>query len=135
MNGAALALAAALAAAQGTAPADLGARIGQSAAAAQRLAGPLDGAWILADDEGRPLFVLQITDPPQAVGPLAGAWRSAGSSQMGPITSMSRSGGVVRLMFAPPEVGEIQVRLTPSGDGWRGVLRREGRDCRVALRR
>jgi hypothetical protein len=55
----------------------LTARIEQSAAAAQALQGPFDGAWTMRDRAGRILLRLQMSDPPGSVGTVNGAWRDA----------------------------------------------------------
>ena len=55
-------------------------RIQDSAAAAQALQGPLDGAWTLRDGSGRVLFTFQMSDPPGSVGAVKGAWRDDGNT-------------------------------------------------------
>jgi hypothetical protein len=51
-------------------------RIEDSAAAAQALQGPFDGAWTLRDGAGRIVFGFQMSEPPGSVGKTApGAWR------------------------------------------------------------
>ncbi len=74
---------------------ELGARIAQSAAAAQALQGPLDGNWVLADRKGRERFVLQIVDRAGGGGPLQAAWREAADTgEMGPVAMLQRSRSV-----------------------------------------
>lgn len=65
-------------------------------------AGPLDGAWIVTDAAGRPLYALVLSDP--ASGPLEGAWRDLtapeGAAASGVIADSRRERGEVRLRFA-----------------------------------
>ena len=132
-----LAVAIGLVAAPGAAEAtDLATRMRESAAAAQALQGPLDGAWTLCDAHGRPLFVLQITDPAGGAGPPEGAWRRSGASAAaGLIDAIARRGD--RLVIRLAGDGEVaRVRLRRRGDGsWSGKANENGHDIPVALRR
>lgn len=69
-------------------------------------AGPLDGAWIVTDAAGRPLYALVLSDP--ASGPLEGAWRDLtapeGAAASGLFTAASREGSLARLWFADGRV-------------------------------
>ncbi|MDB5480642.1 MAG: hypothetical protein JWO83_1695 [Caulobacteraceae bacterium] len=114
---------------------DLATRMRESAAAAQALQGPLDGAWTLCDAHQQPLFVFQITDPVGGAGPLGGAWRRSGASApAGLIDAIARRGG--RLAFRFIGDGEVvRVRLRRRGDGaWAGAASENGHDLAVTLR-
>jgi hypothetical protein len=114
---------------------DLTTRMRDSAAAAQALEGPLDGAWTLWAGD-RPLYVFQITDPADAAGPLGGAWRLAGASaSVGVIAAIARRGDRLTFRFAAD--GEVvRVRLRRRADGaWSGAADENGRAFPAALRR
>jgi hypothetical protein len=111
----------------------LGGRIAQSAAAAQRLQGPLDGTWVLEGPDGRARFILQVVDPAGQDEPLQAAWREAVGGDLGAVSTVRRSGGRLLLAF---EVGgqRAQVRLRRRPDGeWRGALRLAGAVTAVSL--
>ena len=94
--------------------------------ARESLQGPLDGRWLLADADGKGLYMLQLTDPGTGRGPVEGAWRdlsrqgAVGAS--GFLTSAEHFGRDLVLKF---EEGEAcVVTLTLGADGrWTGTLR------------
>jgi hypothetical protein len=135
---AALALAAALTA--GTARGDpdaaaFDARMAASVQAAERLEGPLDGRWTLYDARRRPLYVLQISDPPQHAGPLEAAWRSPRDGTVGQLDRITHSGERLSLTWTA-RGRTVIVALRRAGAGpWRGRLDDAGRPLRVVLRR
>jgi hypothetical protein len=99
-----------------------GARLGESAAAAQALEGALDGRWTLRDARGRTLYLLEIADPAQHAGPLQAAWTDPATGAMGPVETLSREGERLRVVFAAPG-GAVGIELwNPRGHGWRGRL-------------
>jgi hypothetical protein len=107
----------------------VGVQIAASAAAAQALQGPLDGAWTLFDRRGGMLLTLQIGDPPTR-GALACAWQDP-SGARGFADCSRRTGGLtVRL------AGEGVARLIRQGaNQWRGTLIRAGHTQSITLRR
>ena len=114
---------------------ELGARIAQSAAAAQALQGPLDGNWVLADRKGRERFVLQIVDRAGGGGPLQAAWREAADTgEMGPVAMLQRSDGRLAMAFAV-RGQRARIALSSRGGTWRGALRLAGAVTTVTLRR
>ena len=90
---------------------------------ADQSAGPLDGAWRVADAEGRTLYDLVLMDP--GVGRAEGGWRTP--RDHGPAVA---EGGVLTL-----EGGGGTLRLERAGDGWRGRLTASGRTQTVTLSR
>ncbi len=116
----------------------LDARIRQSAAEAQALRGPLDGAWVLSDAHDRPLYRLQITDPAGGAGPLEAAWRGIGAvAPLGEVTVITRRAGRLSLRFtAGGEPQAAVVRLTRQrADRWCGWITAIGRTEPVTLNR
>ena len=88
--------------------------------------GPLDGRWVLADAEGKSLYMFQLADPGPGRGSVEGAWRdlarqgAAGAS--GFLSSADRSGQDLVLRFE--EDAPCVVTLAQGADGrWTGVLR------------
>jgi hypothetical protein len=119
---------------------DFGERIGASAAAAQALQGPLDGAWSLVGPDNRTLFVFEFIDPPGGKGPLNGAWRDpnrpSGAEDGGVFTRIARTERTVRLAFPPPGGRGGGVALHRADGGmWAGRLSLGGIDYAVRLRR
>ena len=117
----------------------IGQRLGESAVAAQGLQGPLDGNWTLKDSEGRPLLILELSDPPGGDGPPQGAWRPAGvpapgDPDLGQIARLSRRGDRLGLEIADAPGGPIRIELRRTGRRfWRGVMIRAGRRRAVSL--
>jgi hypothetical protein len=113
---------------------DLTTRMRDSAAAAQALEGPLDGAWTLWAGD-RPLYVFQITDPAGGAGPLGGAWRRTGvSASAGPIDAIVLRGDRLAIRFAADGVAVgVRLRRRPSG-AWSGEVNQYGRPFPAALR-
>ena len=114
---------------------DLTTRMRDSAAAAQALEGPLDGAWTLWTGD-RPLYVFQITDPAGGAGLLGGAWRLTGApAPAGLIDAIARRGDRLAIRFAG-EGEVVRVRLRRRADGaWSGEANENGRAFPAALRR
>lgn len=108
----------------------VGSRIAQSAAAAERQQGPLDGAWRLQDGRGRTLFVFQVGDPPS--GRLSCAWRRPDGA-LG-VADCQRTGGWLTIAFGA--VGKPRVMLRRIRGGlWHGELTIGGAGRAVSLRR
>jgi hypothetical protein len=114
----------------------LDARIRQSAAEAQALQGPMDGAWILTDARGRPLYRLQITDPAGGAGVLDAMWSGVGANSPSGLAAVSRRGGVLGLDLETGD-GAVAgvVRLERHGRAWSGWLRKTGHRRAVRLYR
>ncbi len=110
----------------------VGVRIAQSAAAAERLQGPLDGTWSLIDSQGRTLFIFQIGDPPTSGEALACAWRAPdGALGLG---NCRWQGARLTLKFANAGDKRAVLHVTHSGV-WRGQLLGHGSARAVTLRR
>ena len=103
--------------------------IRQTYDAAQAQQGALDGAWRLADADGRLLYVFQLSDP-GGDGPVEGAWRNP--SRLGAVDSSGFLGSVrkegdrleIRLargLFPPT----VMLRPNLAG-GWNGELIHQG---------
>jgi hypothetical protein len=116
--------------------ADVGPRLRASAEAAQRLQGPLDGAWTLRDRRGRRLFALQITDPAGG-GPLAGAWRTLGSAPAaGLLDKIDHDDGDLLIAFSLEAGDPITLRLRRRATNlWLGSLQTRGTTRSVRLGR
>ena len=115
-------------------PADLGARIGEAAAAEESLRGPLEGAWTLRDDHGHALYALQVSDPVD--GPLGGAWRDLATNDLGVVEGGSRGGGLVHLKLTLHAHERAWLTLRAAGPGrWRGRMIAAGRGVTVTLTR
>ncbi len=134
------AIAASIGLAVGPRPADAAgaafdARMAASAKAAERLQGDLDGRWTLFDEAGRPLFVLQISDPPGGAAPLEAGWRLARGAAMGPVETITRAGRGLDLDFQV-EGRAMRLRLRRAGPAlWRGWMIAPGSRRRVRLSR
>ncbi len=98
------------------------ARIVESAKAAERLQGELDGRWILVGAKREPVFVFQISDLPGGAAPLAAGWRDADGPALGPVETITRAGGRLTLVF-DADGGPVRLDLARAGPGlWRGWL-------------
>ena len=118
-----------------TPPADpLGARIADSARAAQALQGRWDGAWVLRDVRGRALLMLQIVDPVGGGAPAA-AWREPGDGgAAGYVDEIARTAGGLTLVFTRPGAGQAtRIRLHADGGGASGSLSEGATVRRVRL--
>ena len=137
MLGAIAALLLTAAAPDGDQSASVGARLRESAAAAQALRGPMDGGWTLYDRHERALLALEITDPAGGEGLLEGAWRDlAGGGAAGPLGAASRQRGRLTIAFTPPDGAAPSIlRLTRRGPRqWSGWLSEAGHARPVTLR-
>jgi hypothetical protein len=113
---------------------DLGARIGEAAAAEQALRGPLDGVAMRVAQGPGAVFALQVSDPID--GPLGGAWRDMATGDLGVIDGGSRGGGLIHLKLTLHGQERAWLSLRPAGpDRWRGQMLAEGRAVPVALAR
>jgi hypothetical protein len=111
-------------------PDSLGARILESARAAQALQGPLDGAWLLTGADGRMLYRLRIADPADG-GPIGLAW-SDPAGATGVAVAVRRSPNGLKTSFG--RAGPW-LELREVGARWRGRLRIDGRIQSVRLSR
>jgi hypothetical protein len=107
----------------------VGVRIAQSAESAERLQGPLDGAWILAGARGRILGRFQIGNPPASGGQISCAWRPPEGTPA-PAGCRLRAGRLV-LVFA----GRQAVLRRERAGVWRGELTSGRAAQRVVFRR
>lgn len=85
-------------------------------------AGPLDGAWRIADGEGHTLYEVVLLDAGGAA--VEGGWRTANADG-----GATASAGTLTLE------GVGTITLTPSGRGWTGRLTADGRTTVVTLSR
>jgi hypothetical protein len=106
-------------------------RMAASASAAERLQGPLDGAWVVRDRRGRDLLRLEIDDPPQNSRPPTGAWQAVDGSAMAPIGAIQAAGGALQVEITPAE----HLVLERHHGLWRGRLTADGRATPVTLER
>ena len=122
-------LAVLLAASMQPAQPDVGPRISAALSAAQTLQGPLDGAWLLRDAAGRPLYRFEIVDPADERGPLTGAWRDARGAGAGFIATMRRGGHSLQLEFSVDGEAATRLRLIERSPGvWTGQMTENGAD-------
>jgi hypothetical protein len=137
----ALALAPALAAAQGESDNVIDDRIRSSAQAAESFQGPLDGAWTLVSADGKPLYAFQLVDKPGGQGPLEGVWRDLRRPSMpgdiGLIDALDRGPQTLSISFiAKPGDPRVAIELKSHADGdWSGDLLEHGMLTPVQLRR
>jgi hypothetical protein len=112
-----------------SAPLDpVGARIAQSAAAAEALQGPVDGLWRLSEGD-HTLALVAITDPASGAG-LQCVWRPESAATARPIAC--RRSGQSLLLHSP----SVTVRLRPAArDRWSGLWQGSGRRRPVSLTR
>ena len=102
--------------------ADVGPRVAAAMAAAQSLQGPLDGAWLLRDTAGRPLYRFEIVDPAGGRGPLSGALRDMAGAA-GAVADMRRSGRTLLFALTPPGGPVTTLRLARISRGvWMGRM-------------
>ncbi len=117
------------------------ARIRASAAAAQALQGPLDGAWTLVSTAGSPIFALQLVDRPGGQGPVEGVWRDLRRPSMpgdiGMIDQIARGPAALTITLnAAPGQSVVMISLHPDPAGmWSGELREGAGVTQVKLRR
>ena len=116
-------------------------RIRGSAAAAQALQGPLDGAWTLVSTAGAPLYAFQLVDKVGGQGVVEGVWRDLRRPTMpgdiGLIDQIIRGPATlaITLNAAPGQQAVvISLRLEPTG-AWSGDLKQGGSTTPVRLRR
>jgi hypothetical protein len=117
------------------------ARIQGSAAAAQALQGPLDGAWTLVSAAGTPIYGFQLVDRPGGQGPVEGVWRdlrrASTPGDINLIDQIARGPAALTItLSATPGQSTVMISLRPDPTGlWSGELR-EGADVtQVRLRR
>lgn len=91
-------------------------------AQAQTLKGPLDGSWIVRDQNGAPLYRFQLVDPGFAGGALEGVWLDAvtgGPAGTGFFDSIDRNAFTATFRMAR---GTLTLAPRPEG-GWAGELK------------
>jgi hypothetical protein len=116
-------------------------RIRSSAAAAQALQGPLDGAWTLVSAVGAPIFAFQLVDRPGGQGPVEGVWRDlrrvSTPGDIGLIDMVARSPTALTItLSATPGQPTVMISLHPNPTGmWSGELREGAATTQVRLRR
>lgn len=90
--------------------------------------GALDGRWLLRDADGRLVMTVSLMDQ-GASRPLEGAFRTADAqAEVGPLSASERTDQALVLDL---EGGRLS--LSPSGEGWAGVLSLDGRERAVTL--
>ncbi|MBU2378309.1 MAG: hypothetical protein KJ824_04015 [Alphaproteobacteria bacterium] len=90
--------------------------------------GPLDGRWRLKDGDGRTVMTLSLMDEGEGRR-LEGAYRGHdATAQVGPLTATERTARTLVL-----NVAGGRLSLQASGEGWSGVLVRDGRERAVTL--
>lgn len=119
----------------------IGDRIRSSAAEAQALQGPLDGAWTLVSAAGAPIYDLQLVDKPGGAGPVEGVWRdlrrAAAPGDIGLIDAIARTPTALTITLHPrPGLSTVFIALHSNGaGGWSGELRDGPATTQVRLRR
>ena len=108
-------------------------------AAVEAQSGPLDGAWILAEADGRPLYRLVLADPAPGGG-VEGAWLALtgpeGARASGVLGTAAREGDGLTASFVLPDRREpVRLRLGPGPEGWRGVMTTPGGEDRAVVLR
>jgi len=112
-------------------------RLRSSFAAAQGMQGPLDGAWVLRDARGQPVYSLLLVD--KGTGTLEGAWRdprrSGARDSSGFLASIQKIGSQLNASFYPrPGAGIVTLTLTPAANGeWSGQLTEGGAPASVTM--
>jgi hypothetical protein len=117
------------------------ARVGGSFNAAESYQGPLDGSWTLVSASGQALLAFQLVDRPGGEAPLEGVWRDLRHpvvpGDIGFIDGLVRGPGSLAITLnAKPgsPATTITLHIDPAG-GWSGVMRENGADASVKLRR
>lgn len=116
-------------------------RIRGSAAAAQALQGPLDGAWTLVSAAGTPIFAFQLVDRPGGQGAVEGVWRDlrrpSTPGDIGLIDQIARGPTALTItLAATPGQSTVMISLHPDPTGmWSGELREGAATTQVKLRR
>ncbi len=116
----------------------LGERIRESADAAQAMQGPMDGTWTLYAAHGRPLAILQITDPASGDGRMEAGWRGpAPDAPLSLVERIARDGAQLTVDLGPAAPTGLR-NLTLARRGarvWTGRAASGGRTTPVTLRR
>jgi hypothetical protein len=117
------------------------ARVGGSFNAAESYQGPLDGSWTLVSASGQALLAFELVDRPGGQGPLEGVWRDLRHpvvpGDIGFIDILAREPGSLTITLnSTPGAPAVTITLhtDPTG-GWSGVMRENGADAPVKLRR
>ncbi|HWF76814.1 MAG TPA: hypothetical protein VN694_06515 [Caulobacteraceae bacterium] len=117
------------------------ARIRSSAAAAQALQGPLDGAWTLVSAAGTPILAFELVDKPGGQGAVEGVWRdlrkASTPGDIGLIDQIARTPTALTITLnAAPGQSAMVISLRPDPTGaWSGELKDGGATTQVKLRR
>ena len=124
---------------EGSNPVD--ARVAGSFNAAQSYQGPLDGSWTLVSATGQALLAFELVDKPGGTGPLEGVWRDLRHptlpGDIGFIDGLARGPGTLSITLnATPGSPAMSISLHTDPTGaWSGVMRENGVDAPVKLRR
>ena len=119
----------------------VGARIQDSALAAQSYQGPLDGSWTLVSAAGQAILAFQLVDKVGGAGPLEGVWRDlrrpAGPGDIRFIDAIVRGPSTVTITLnAAPGSPPVAIALqSGTGGGWSGTMSENGASTPVRLRR
>lgn len=127
--------------AQGEAGNPVDERVGGSFNAAEGFQGPLDGSWTLVSASGQALLAFQLVDKPGGQGPLEGVWRDLrrppAPGDIGFVDNLIRGPGTLSITLnATPGQPAVTISLHADPTGaWSGVMRENGADAPVKLRR
>ena len=116
------------------------AQVRTDAEAAEALQGPLDGGFLLARQDGRPLYAFQLVDPGPAGAEPQGAWRKLERRlrprNSGFVALIAYDGPRLVLRFEERPGRLVVVTAEPAQDGvWRGRMWRLGFTRSVVLRK
>jgi hypothetical protein len=116
-------------------------RIRESAAAAEALQGPLDGAWTLLSAAGTPIYAFQLVDKPGGGAAVEGVWRDlrrpSTPGDIGLIDQIVRGPATLTITLdATPGQSAVVISLRPAPAGaWSGELKQGASTTAVKLRR
>ncbi len=116
-------------------------RVAGSFNAAESYQGPLDGGWTLVSASGQALLAFQLVDKPGGQSPLEGVWRDLRHpvvpGDIGFVDSLIRGPGTLTITLnATPGAPAVTITLhADATGGWTGVMRENGADAPVKLRR
>jgi hypothetical protein len=122
-------------------PDSVGARIQDSALAAQSYQGPLDGAWTLVSTSGQAILAFQLVDKVGGAAPLEGVWRDlrrpATPGDIHFVDAIVRGPTSLTITLnASPGSPPLAIALQSGPDGgWSGTMNENGAATPVRLRR